>query len=194
MCLRKLRENSNEKFAQAFEYLISTPKSYRLSPLEHMFEVVEKETGLSQRSLRDTITTNKALSEPHLRVAQEQYDNFLRIMRYIAYCYNSEQILEDGSKVRTKYYKYAPLIDRRFFKSITASDRFEELRINTSLRSFFVGFLEDSAVCETFRPGNPTEECVAAGKQFREKIKSGTIRVVERKLKLWLGDGPLYRP
>lgn len=87
-------------------------------------------------------------------------------MRYIAVGYNSELLLQDGSKFRTKFFRLAPMIDKRFFRSITEG--------NESLRSFFAGFIKDSKEKSVFMPSPICQESYDAGHEFREKLKNGT--------------------
>lgn len=138
MCLKLLKNNSNPRFEIAFNYLVATHES-GAPLLEELFDMASARTGLKEVDLLSYLTVEKTLlswSECHL--IRNQYEHFFLVMRYVAYCYNHKKTFDNGVEIRTRFYRYAPLIDKRFLASITTG--------SYELKSFFVGF-----------PGGPTK-------------------------------------
>lgn len=93
-------------------------------------------------------------------------------MRYIAYCSQRAKRSADTSTLRLQYYKYAPLIDCRYFQSVVLG--------NYELRSFLFGFLNGIEECSFFiSKENLIETYVVAGETCRLSLEYPGYEEVE---------------
>lgn len=177
MCLRRVEEDPDSKFSAAFHQFVAIEQSFKISHLEIALDLVYTKTGMRVTDIQKTMTIKKTLlSFQEFQVVWDQYKNFCMIMRYIAYCSLDKCSERSEHNIRTKYYRYAPLIDGRYFSSIT--------RGNLKLRSFFFGYLDGIEECNSFMSkGCSIEKYVRAGRTFRLSIDYPGYEEVEREQK-----------
>lgn len=147
MCLRMLDKlGAESRYGVAFAYLVAIYRTTLMSRLDIIFELAHKRMGLDEAVIRETLQTKTTLKEEQICKLYKQLDNYFLIMRYVAYCYKHERRLDDqGLVIRTRYYKYAPLLGRGYFDSI--------MHGNYELRSFFAAMCDLSKIpSDNFAP------------------------------------------
>lgn len=175
MCLKLLERDPHSKFAAAFDYLVALRESAAFS-LEHLFDQASSKVGMDECELLSQITVTKTLlSSTECLLIRAQYEDFFFVMRYIAYCHDRARSFDTGVQLRTRFYRYAPLIDKRFFAPIINGNR--------ELRSFFVGFVggPGQARCGAlFEADASARSFIEAGRVCRVLIECPEFEEMER--------------